>query len=180
MRRAREHLTYANVIATIALFGVIAGGGAYAASKIGSADIKSQAVTRPKLDAKAVSSGKIADAAVGSAQLSPDTDGVALAGVTVRAPGELLNYFNRVSDGAPRVERTSVGNVAIYIPGMENTFATEIIESVTSLDGGRVSVEHTSCSGACLPDHPVVTTQTPDGSPADRSFTYVVYAAANP
>jgi len=36
----REHLTYANVVATLALFGVIGGGGAYAASKITSADIR--------------------------------------------------------------------------------------------------------------------------------------------
>jgi hypothetical protein len=40
-----RHLTYANVMSTIAVFGVLAGGGAYAASKIGSKDIKRNAVT---------------------------------------------------------------------------------------------------------------------------------------
>ncbi len=47
--RARDRLTYANVMATIAVFGVLAGGGAYAASKIGTSDIDRHAVTHPKL-----------------------------------------------------------------------------------------------------------------------------------
>lgn len=38
--RIRRRLTYANVMATIAVFGVLAAGGAYAASKIGTNQIK--------------------------------------------------------------------------------------------------------------------------------------------
>jgi hypothetical protein len=40
----RKHLTYANVTATLALAGVIGGGGAYAVSEIGSRDIKDDTV----------------------------------------------------------------------------------------------------------------------------------------
>jgi hypothetical protein len=40
----RDRLTYANVMSTIAVFAVLAGGGAYAASKIGAKDIKTGAV----------------------------------------------------------------------------------------------------------------------------------------
>ena len=43
-KRRAPMLTYANVTATIALFGVLAGGGAYAAQKIGARDIKPNAV----------------------------------------------------------------------------------------------------------------------------------------
>lgn len=43
MSSIRTRLTYANVMATIAVFGVL-GGGAYAASKIGPEDIKKNAV----------------------------------------------------------------------------------------------------------------------------------------
>ena len=39
MRPIRKHLTYANVMATIAVFGVLGGGAAYAADTIGSSDI---------------------------------------------------------------------------------------------------------------------------------------------
>ena len=42
--RIRSPLTYANVMATIAVFGMLTGGGAYAASKIGSKDIAKNAV----------------------------------------------------------------------------------------------------------------------------------------
>jgi hypothetical protein len=43
--KIRRHISYANVMSTIAVFGVLAGGGAYAASKVGSKDIKRNAVT---------------------------------------------------------------------------------------------------------------------------------------
>ncbi len=43
MRRLRSHVTYANVMATVAVF-LVLGGGAYAASKIGAGDIKRNAV----------------------------------------------------------------------------------------------------------------------------------------
>jgi hypothetical protein len=51
--RIRTHLTYANVMATIAVFMVL-GGGAYAATKlpknsVGSAQFKNNAVTKAKL-----------------------------------------------------------------------------------------------------------------------------------
>ena len=46
-RRIAARVTYANVMATIAVFGVLAGGGAYAASKIGAGDIAKNAI-RPK------------------------------------------------------------------------------------------------------------------------------------
>jgi len=51
----RKHLTYANVAATLALAGVIGGGGAYAASQIGSKDIRNDSVRSVDLkDRKAV------------------------------------------------------------------------------------------------------------------------------
>ncbi len=176
--RVRKHLTYANVAATIALFGVVAGGGAYAASKIGTADIQSHAVTRPKLDAKAVSSGKIADGAVGNAQLSSDTDGVAMMGLTYDR-GLVVSYFNRAGDGVPRVERTSTGTFAIYFPGVDYALAP-FVEVATTLNGGRATITHDSCSGYCPPTHPVVTTRNDAGNLGDASFTYVAFRGATP
>lgn len=44
LEQIRRRLTYANVMSTIAVFGVLGGGGAYAAGKIGSGDIKRGAV----------------------------------------------------------------------------------------------------------------------------------------
>jgi hypothetical protein len=44
LKQIRHGLTYANVMSTIAIFGVLGGGSAYAASKIGPDDIKHNAV----------------------------------------------------------------------------------------------------------------------------------------
>ena len=64
MRRIRPHLTYSNVISTIAVFAVLAGGSAWAASKIGTDQIKKGAVTAKKLHNGAVTTKKIKDSAV--------------------------------------------------------------------------------------------------------------------
>jgi hypothetical protein len=69
MRRIRSHLTYANVMSTIAVFGVLAGGGAYAASKIGTSDIENGAVTAKKLHKRAVTKKKLKNRAVTKAKL---------------------------------------------------------------------------------------------------------------
>jgi len=64
MRSIRAKLTYANVIATIALFGVVAGGGAYAAATIGAGDIKKNAVRAKHVKAGAIAAAKIRNGAV--------------------------------------------------------------------------------------------------------------------
>jgi hypothetical protein len=68
MRRLRPHLTYSNVMSTIAVFGVLAGGSAWAASKIDTNDIKPGAVTAKKLHKNAVTTKKIKDDAVTGAK----------------------------------------------------------------------------------------------------------------
>lgn len=51
----RRHLSYANVVATLALVGVVGGGGAYAASKINSSEIRNETIRSTDLrDRKAV------------------------------------------------------------------------------------------------------------------------------
>ena len=63
MRGIRPHLTYANVMATIAVFGVFVGS-AWAVSKIGTNQIERGAVTAQKLHRNAVATKKIKDEAV--------------------------------------------------------------------------------------------------------------------
>lgn len=61
MRRISSHLTYANVMATLAVFGILAGGGAYAASKIGADDIADNAIRSRHIKEKAVRSKHVKD-----------------------------------------------------------------------------------------------------------------------
>lgn len=59
LRQLRSRLTYANVVSTIALVAAIGGGTAYAATRIGTDNIRYRAVTSPKLALNAVTSGKV-------------------------------------------------------------------------------------------------------------------------
>ncbi len=89
MRLLRSHLTYANVIATLALFLALTGGVVWAASKIGAKQlkansvtagkIKKNAVTSAKLKAKAVTNAKLADGAVNFAKIATGTNVIASA-----------------------------------------------------------------------------------------------------
>ena len=59
------NLTYANVMSTIAVFGVLAGGGAYAASKIGSSDIAENAIRGKHIKADTVGAADVNEARLG-------------------------------------------------------------------------------------------------------------------
>jgi hypothetical protein len=71
MKRLRGHLTYANVVATLALFIAVGGGAAFAATKlaknsVGSAQLKKNAVVTAKIKNKAVTGAKIDTAKLGT------------------------------------------------------------------------------------------------------------------
>jgi hypothetical protein len=110
LAKLRPHLTYANVMATIAVFVAVSTGGAYAANTVFSTDIvdgevktpdiASQAVTGPKLKASAVTSPKILDNSLVAADLA--TDAVGSDEIAFRAVGsdELANLsvgFNKLT-----------------------------------------------------------------------------------
>jgi hypothetical protein len=76
-RAVRQRLSYANVMSTIAVFGVLAGGGAYAASKIGPKDIKRNAVRAKHIKKNQVRTKHIRRGAVTKAKLAA---GVAVSG----------------------------------------------------------------------------------------------------
>lgn len=74
MKSVRKRLTYANVMSSLALFLVLAGGTAFAAAKlgkntVGSKQLKANAVTAAKIKNGAVTGGKLAAGAVAGSQL---------------------------------------------------------------------------------------------------------------
>jgi hypothetical protein len=78
-KRLRTHMTYANVIATMALFVALGTGGAYAANTIGGVDVIDESLTDADIQdgslaasirAGAISSSKLADASVNSAKIA--------------------------------------------------------------------------------------------------------------
>ena len=73
LRGIRKHLTYANVMATLAVF-IVLGGGAYAATKlpknsVGTKQLKKGAVTSAKVKKGAITSAKVKKGAITSAKV---------------------------------------------------------------------------------------------------------------
>jgi hypothetical protein len=86
--RTRARLTYANVMSTIAVFGVLAGGGAYAAGRIGADDIAQNAVRSKHIKDGEVKTSDLANGAVSGAKLA---GGALSAPVTEVVPYPLVN-----------------------------------------------------------------------------------------
>jgi len=69
VKQIRKRLTYANVMSSIAVFLVLGGATAFAASKIGTSQIKANAVTTGKIKKEAVTTAKIKKNAVTGAKV---------------------------------------------------------------------------------------------------------------
>ena len=74
MKQIRKRLTYANVMSTIAVFFVVGGATAFAATElaknsVGAKQLKSNAVTSAKIKKEAVTAAKIKNGAVGTSKL---------------------------------------------------------------------------------------------------------------
>lgn len=105
MQRIRKHLTYANVMSTLAVFLVLGGGAAYAAKKIGSHDLKGASVTTAKIKRAAVTTAKIRNGAVKTAKIAPGNvtnAKLATGSITAEklAPGFVVPVAERLSHSA--------------------------------------------------------------------------------
>ena len=110
LERIRGRLTYANVMSTIAVFGALATGGAFAASQIGTNAIKDGAVTAKKLHKNAVTRDKINDGAVTGAKVARHS----LTGANIRASslGEVsaANHATSADHAASADSATNAGH----------------------------------------------------------------------
>jgi hypothetical protein len=69
LRKLHPRLTYANVVSTIALVLAVGGGTAYAATRIGTSNIRYHAVTGSKLATNAVTASKVKNSALSSSDI---------------------------------------------------------------------------------------------------------------
>jgi hypothetical protein len=70
VKQIRKHITFANVMSSIAVFLVLGGGAAYAAKKIGSNEIKGNSITTGKIKKEAVSASKIKKNSITTAKIA--------------------------------------------------------------------------------------------------------------
>lgn len=148
MRRIRPHLTYANVMSTIAVFAVLAGGSAWAASQIGTKAIKDGAVTAAKLHSDAVITSKIKNGAVTGAKVDTSSLGAVpeakigmspLAYALVRPDGTVDASHSR---GVTDANVANPGSLAgtFCIKGMTGV-KTAVVSAVPLPEGGFPAVD---------------------------------------
>jgi hypothetical protein len=129
IRRLRANLTYANVMSTLAVFLVVSGGAAYAAShlgknSVGTKQLKNGAVTTAKIKNAAVTGEKLANGSVGSAQLQANS----VSGANVQAgslTGSDVNQSTLTSVRASNVTGVALaGNCEAAAPFPSGVSAT--------------------------------------------------------
>jgi hypothetical protein len=112
MKRVGSHLTYANVMATIAVF-VALGGVSYAALKlpknsVGTKQLKKNAVTTPKLKNGAVTAAKLKPGILSGAPTNSSKPGT-VSGATHAISADTATTADRAANGAQRVDFKSAG-----------------------------------------------------------------------
>ena len=122
MQLRTPHLTYANVVATIALFLSLCGGAAVAANTIRSGDIAPGAVQTADVHQRAITSGKLAVGAVRGNQIAPRS-----VGSSQIAPGSI---------GRSEIAPDAIGTSEIA-PGSIRPDQLEVPVSVIAKGGGE-------------------------------------------
>jgi len=103
VKQIRKRLTYANVMSSLAVFLILGGATAVAAKKIGSNELKSNAVTTGKIKKEAVSRAKLKKASVDASRLADQavsTDKIADNAVTTAKIADNAVTTGKIADNA--------------------------------------------------------------------------------
>ena len=125
MQLRKPRLTYANVVATLALFFALCGGAAVAANTIRSGDIAPGAIGTADIHKRAITSGKLAVGAVRGNQIAPRSVGRAQI-----APGSI---------GRSEIAPDAIGTSEIA-PGSIRPNQLEVPVSIIAKGGGGAQV----------------------------------------
>lgn len=172
LARLRRHVTYANVIATIAVFTAL-GGVSYAALQVGTKQIVNNSVRTKDIRNNDVRSRDIRTGGVRTSDIATKARGLAIAGADVGSNGTVVKWFNRAG-GKPTVDHlTGSGEYTVSFPGIETEKALISLSSGT----GFVSGGSTGGPGSNLV---FVAGYAADGNAthADEQFYLLLYPAS--
>ena len=117
MKAIRRRLSYANVVSTLALFLVLAGGAAYAAKvakkSVGPSQLKANAVTTAKIKANSVTTRKIKRNAIANAKIK---DG-AIESAKLADGSVAMTDLDATTLPFSRVVRRARGNTSVAVTG---------------------------------------------------------------
>ncbi|MDP3892696.1 hypothetical protein [Nocardioides sp.] len=148
VRRFGERLTYANVMATIAVVGMLTGGTAYAATKVGPQDIKRNAVLSKHIKNGQVSTGDLKAAGVTRAKLAPGVLGArAYVHVTRDGAGDFVVDTARTKNVVDVALPTTGNNdrPCLLLPTWINASTAVVIGTIDAAntpDSHTASVQH--------------------------------------
>lgn len=123
MKQIRSRLTYANVMSSIAVFLVLGGATAFAATKIGSGQLKANSVLTGKIKKEAVTTSKIKNNAVTGAKVNESTLG--------QVPSAAVATI-----GSPRAYAKVLNNKGGL--GVDEKYSSGISDSSVTFVGGSV------------------------------------------
>jgi len=170
-----RRVTYANVMATIAVFGLLAGGGAYAASKLGPNEIKKNAVrakhikdrhvNAKHLAKNAVRTPKIKHGAVTAAKLAEGVEGAAAYGN--------FDQDGNVQAGALNMDDLTISTSFSHIYCEDQAFKT-VVSTGAIEDNGLVMISASAISKAALEQSGSSMSEV--GCPQSSEWIYVTVA----
>jgi hypothetical protein len=131
LRKLRPRLTYANVVSTLALALAVGGGTAYAASKIGTSNIRYHAVTGSKVANNAITASKVKNSALSGSDIRDNS----LRGADIRN-----GTLEAVDFAAGQLPKGDKGDPATSIFGVVTAAGTlangKNVTSLSSTDSG--------------------------------------------
>jgi hypothetical protein len=166
----RKHLTYANVMSSLAVFMLLAGGAAVAANqktkRIGTNQIKASAIVAGKIKNGAVTNAKIANGAVDAAKLADGSVGTAkLSGQAIgtgQLQGDSVTGDKVVESSLSEVPSASSANPAAFAKVNFNG----VVDAANSKGITSVNVTHPNTGVYCV----TVPSFTPRGGQATTQF----------
>lgn len=129
MKQIRQRLSYANVMSSIAVFLVLGGGAAFAASKIGSNQLKANSVLTGKIKKEAVTTSKLKNDAVTGAKAKESSFG------QVPSAAFATNAAN-AENGLPRAYAKVLANSSGG--GVDENLSKGITDASVTFTGGSV------------------------------------------
>jgi hypothetical protein len=142
MRAVGRRLTYANVVATLALFLALSGGVVWAAGKIGAKNLRANAVTAGKIKRNAVTNAKIRGNAVTAAKIKAGA-----VAFTKLAPGTNLV----VSASGEPVAANGTAAVSVPLSGAVTFTPATGVASFLSVEARGVNLGRVDPAKECKP-----------------------------
>lgn len=132
MKQIRQRLSYANVMSSIAVFLVLGGGAAFAASKIGSNQLKANSVLTGKIKKEAVTTAKIKNNAVNGAKANESSFGQVPSAAFATNATNATNAENGLPRAYARVLNDNGGG------GVDESLSKGITDASVTFTGGSV------------------------------------------